>query len=225
MSPESDEFEAEETVPPVSTDRSPANPAMPGRLAVEARHAMIELLARGSITKRSKPGVYAAFLRWREDIRTSLADLNLQVSVDDLFEVVVLLQHHEDGDEDYLPSLIRPRQLNLNETLVVLILRSYFREREVAGELQMFITLEQILDGLMPFKPLRNSSSAEERSVRSAMESLRDLGLVVALRNEDSRWEISPAIRTLIDLPWLERLRNDYQERISKGLPAKNTDA
>ncbi|MGR8941883.1 MAG: DUF4194 domain-containing protein [Gammaproteobacteria bacterium] len=203
--------------PETEEDIASAAPAviedLPGRLPPEARRALIALLRHGVIIAESKRLLFEALCRYRIGIQEHLADMNLRLLLDEKDGMAILLTQSsdDDGDEDDdSGSLISRRTLSLYDTLLLLVLRKHYQERETAGEQRVIIDNERIETALRPFLPLTNSSRGDQRQLNGALNNMKDRRILAAVRGEDDRYEITPVIRHVVNAAFLEQMLGEY---------------
>ena len=186
-----------------------------GRLPSEARRALIALLRHGVIMAGGKRLLFEALCRFRTGIQEHLADMNLRLLLDEKAGLAILLsQASEDGsdenDESEGSSLISRRTLSLYDTLLLLVLRKHYQERETAGEQRVIIDNERIETALRPFLPLTNSSRSDQRQLSGALNNMKERRILAAVRGEDDRYEITPVIRYVVNAAFLEHMLSEY---------------
>jgi len=195
--------------PPVSED-------LQGRLPPEARRALIALLRHGVIMADGKRLLFEALCRYRAGIQEHLADINLRLLLDEKAGMAMLLSQADadDGDEDDddSGSLISRRTLSLYDTLLLLVLRKHYQEREAAGEQRVIIDNERIESALRPFLPLTNSSRGDQRQLSGALSNMKERRILAAVRGEDDRYEITPVIRYAVNAAFLEQMLSEYTQ-------------
>jgi len=205
-----------EPEPTLEADAVPAPPIiedLQGRLPLEARRALIALLRHGVIMAEGKRLLFEALCRYRVGIQEHLADINLRLLLDEKAGMAILLsQAGEDyGDEDDDGgSLISRRTLSLYDTLLLLMLRKHYQEREAAGEQRVIIDNERIETALRPFLPLTNSSRSDQRQLNGALSNMKERRILAAVRGEDDRYEITPVIRYVVNAAFLEQMLSEY---------------
>lgn len=200
---------------PASLPAAPETTA--GRLPVEARRALVELMRQGVVMASSRRLVFDALRQHRTLIADHLADMYLRVLIDEPAGMALLLNAQNDGREtdEETPSLISRRTLTVYDTLLLIVLRKYFLDRETAGDLKIRIEVEQIAVLLAPFLPLTGSTSRDRSKLNGALEAMKKRKLLVAVRGEDDRLQISPVIRYVVNAEYLEHLRAEY-ERLAR---------
>ena len=184
-----------------------------GRLPPEARRALIALLRHGVIMAGGKRLLFEALCRYRTGIQEHLADMNLRLLLDEKAGLAILLSQtsEDDSDEnDEAGSLISRRTLSLYDTLLLLVLRKHYQERETAGEQRVIIDNERIETALRPFLPLTNSSRSDQRQLSGALNNMKERRILAAVRGEDDRYEITPVIRYVVNAAFLEHMLSEY---------------
>lgn len=178
----------------------------------EARRALIYLLKHGLILFDQKRLLFEALCRHRGAIETQLANLYLRLLLDDKAGVALLLQPEtdDDGDGDQV-TLINRRTLTLYETLLLLVLRKHYQERETTGERKVVVDLAQIEARLTPFLPLTNNSRLDRSKLAGALNRLAERKIVASARGDEERYEITPAIRYLVSADFLQQLLEEYR--------------
>jgi hypothetical protein len=201
-------------------DALPAAPGAPvptsGRLPEPARRALVELMRQGVVMAESRRLVFDALCAHRGLIADHLADMYLRVLIDEPAGMALLLNAQRadgegDGGDEDAPSLISRRTLTLYDTLLLIVLRKYFLDRETAGDSRIRIGIDQIEALMTPFLPLTASSTRDRKKLKGALEGLRKRRLLAGVRGEEERFEIAPVIRYVVNAEYLEHLLNEYR--------------
>ncbi len=187
-----------------------------GRLSVDARRALVYLLRHGVILAHGKQPLFDILVREQAELQDHLADMFLRVLVDEKAGVAVLLQQEMDEDVESV-SLITRRALSLYDTLLLLVLRKHFQERETAGEQRVFIDVDRIESRLTPFLPLTNNSRSDRRKLSSSLKNMKDRRLLQSVPGDDERFEITPVIRYVVNAEFLEQLLGEYEVLAEKA--------
>ena len=182
-----------------------------GRLSNDARRCLVSLLRHGVILASQKQQLFDVLLKEQAKIKSHLADMFLRLSIDEANGVAVLLQQVDDDNEDTV-SLITRRPLSLYDTLLLLVLRKHFQERETAGEQRIYIDIDRVESRLTPFLPLTNNSRSDRRKLSSALKKLKDKRLIVSVPGDDERFELTPVIRYVVNAEFLQQLLEEYQD-------------
>ncbi len=191
-------------------DDSPAA----GRVLDHAgRQALIALMSRGSIYRRVAPEAFDALERHRARIEEVLTEMELRLLFDPDLGIAATASASElDEDETEGRTLIRRRRLTLYDTFVALILRKHYRNAEAKGESHVTIELDHIREELVPLLPLGNSEAKGDRALSGAIDRLKEMNLVAAVRGDDGRVEITPVIRLVVDAEWMGQLLAEYHD-------------
>ncbi len=185
-----------------------------GRLPAEARRALVELLRQGVVAAESRRLVFDALCAHRTLIADHLADMYLRVLIDESAGLALLLNAQSGGDDDAeedAAALISRRTLTVYDTLLLIVLRKHFLDRETAGDVRIRIDVAQIEALLMPFLPLTGSTSSDRKKLNGAVEGMKRRKVLNAVRGEDERVEISPVIRYVVNAEYLEHLLQEYR--------------
>lgn len=193
-----------------------------GRLSNDARRCFVSLLRHGVILASQKQQLFDVLVKEQAKIKSHLADMFLRLSIDEPNGVAVLLQQVDDDDEDTV-SLISRRPLTLYDTLLLLVLRKHFQERETAGEQRIYIDIDRIESRLTPFLPLTNNSRSDRRKLSSALKKLKDKRLILSVPGDDERFELTPVIRYVVNAEFLQQLLDEYQNMAQQT--GMNTEA
>ena len=203
------------------------------RLPPEARRALISLMRQGVVLAPRKARVFEALVRHEAPVRAHLAELYLELVLDESAGVAFIRNRSaeaSDGDaadaaddpdgalDDAADTatLISRRTLPLYDTLLLLILRKHYQERQTSGERRVVIDIERVESAFVPFLPLTASDRGERRKLNAAMTRLVDKRLLSRVRGDDERFEITPVIRYVVDAEFLDALLAEY-ERLAGG--------
>ena len=185
-----------------------------GRLSPEARRAVIELLRQGVVFADTRRLVFNAIRTHHAVIADHLADMQLRVLIDEPAGLALLLSARPNGideDDDETASLISRRTLAVYDTLLLIVLRKHFLDRETAGDVRIRIDVAQIEALMMPFLPLSGSTRSDRKKLNGAIEGMKKRKILNAVRGEDERIEISPVIRYVVNVEYLEHLLGEYR--------------
>jgi hypothetical protein len=205
------------------TTEPPAGEASEAGMPFEARRALVLLLRQGVVMADSKRLAFEALCRHEDLIAEHLSNIFMRMLVDMKAGIAILLQQDEmeqDEETDEASRLINKRTLSLYDTLLLLVLRKYYQERETAGEQKIIIDIERIEALMTPFLPLTYSSRSERRTLNGSLALLKDKRLISAVRGDEERFEITSVIRYVVNADFLERLLKEY-ERLASDAGAK----
>jgi hypothetical protein len=220
-----DEIQQEETDPEVANsedanqeETAPEN----GRLQPEARRALVSLLKHGVILAGRKGRLFETICRYQSEVRSHLADIYLKLMLDERAGVVFVAQIDEDDSDEEITSLITRRTLSLYDTLLLLVLRKHYQDRESAGEQRIIIDLERIESNLSPFLPLTNSAKLDRKKLIVALNKMIEKRLLSKVRGSNDRLEITPVIRYVVNAQFLEKMLKEYQQLASEAAQGAN---
>lgn len=222
-----DEYEGLETTEPELTSNVETG-IMPG----DARRAMRYLLNTGVVREEKKRLTFEALCRHEKLIGEHLGNMYLYMLLDQKAGIAILLEQEvtdpeggEEEDEDEGSSLIGKRTLSLYDTLLLLVLRKYYQERESAGEQKIVIDIDSIAALLTPFVKLTNNSSLERKQLNGSLKLMREKRLLASVRGSDDRVEITPVIRYVVNADFLTKLLGEYEQLAAQsGIPQQQVD-
>ena len=226
-----DELASIETEEHAASEASQFNNNLENELATEsstmpheARRVLVYLMRQGAILAAENLKLFQQMCRYETAIRQHLAEVYIQLVLDSKQGVAYIInaESMSDIDEDVstgsddFPTLIRKRTLTLYDTLVLLILRKYYQERETAGEQRIIIDVERIQARLIPFIPITNHASKDRKKLSGSLEKLSEKKVISVLRGEEGRYEITPIIRYVVNAEFLQNLLTEYEQLANK---------
>ena len=226
-----DELASIETEEHAASEASQFNNNLENELATEsstmpheARRVLVYLMRQGAVLAAENLKLFQQMCRYETAIRQHLAEVYIQLVLDSKQGVAYIInaESMSDIDEDVstgsddFPTLIRKRTLTLYDTLVLLILRKYYQERETAGEQRIIIDVERIQASLIPFIPITNHDSKDRKKLSGSLEKLSEKKVLSVLRGEEGRYEITPIIRYVVNAEFLQNLLTEYEQLANK---------
>ena len=194
----------------------------------EARRALVSLMRHGTVLAHSKKHIFDIVCQHQQAIRRHLSEVYLQLVLDERAGVAFIagIDAEHDAklssttdedvvdlteDDDIEPAtLITRRTLSLYDTLLLLVLRKHFQEREVSCEQKIMIGIERIESLMTPFLPLTNSERADRSKLRATIKRMIDKRLLAKIRGSEDRYEITPIIRYVVKAEFLESMLQEY---------------
>lgn len=206
--------EQDEGVHHAPTEPSSAEPRDAETVAMlphEARRALVYLLRQGSALARQKSEIFELICRYQDSLRNHLENMYLRLVIDERYGVAFIAnaQNGEDDDGESVRLIIR-RTLTLYDTLLILVLRKYFQDRETQGEHKIVIDIETIEAGLSPFLPLTKSTRSDRRQLVTSLKRMIEKRILGVVRGSENRFEISPLIRYVVSAEFLQYMLNEY---------------
>lgn len=236
--PDANAQNAAPTTPPTETPNAPAR--TPQRL----RDACQELLKFGHLEEHQKPNVYRLISTHTADIKKMLEPLDLDVGLDDIrglafvkvLRATPAAQHntldtHNSADanneepDDWSHPLVRKLRLNLEQTLLIAILRQHFIAYEQdsgTGANAAFVSLDELIPQLQIYLGDTGSETKERTRVINLLEQLKGHGLVSSADAHD-RVAIRPIIAHLANPENLHTLVTWLRQQTTASTPNNNS--
>lgn len=183
-----------------------------GTMPPEARRALVNLLRQGVILAGQKSNLFDSICRYQDAVRSHLADVYLKLVLDQRAGVAFIAGLDESDVEEAAVSLITRRTLSLYDTLLLLVLRKHYQERETAGEQRIIIDIERIEANLSPFLPLTNSTRSDRKKLDASLQKMVERHILSSVRGSDDRFEITPIIRYVVNAEFLESMLAEYKQ-------------
>ncbi|HBV7097809.1 TPA: DUF4194 domain-containing protein [Klebsiella aerogenes] len=208
-----DEAVADESVEEIAT-----NSEM--RTLKKIREAAQELLKYGLLEEASKPNLYRVVLAHPEEVTRILEPLDLDIGIDEirgLLYVKVRLDETPEQDEWSHP-LVRRQRLNLEQSLLVAILRQHFvawEQESGTGASQAQIAIDDPLPQLQIYLGDPGSESKERTRLLTLLDQLKGHGLVTS-PDAHERIVIRPIIAHLADPMNLQALLAWLQDQVAQ---------
>lgn len=188
------------------------------RTLKKIREATQELLKYGLLEEASKPNLYRVVLTHPEEVTCILEPLDLDIGIDEirgLLYVKVRLDEMPEQDEWSHP-LVRRQRLNLEQSLLVAILRQHFvawEQESGTGASQAQIAIDDLLPQLQIYLGDPGSESKERTRLLTLLDQLKGHGLVTST-DAHERIVIRPIIAHLADPMNLQALLAWLREQI-----------
>lgn len=180
-----------------------------GKLPLETRRALVQLLSGPLIDGRRHPKAWDVVLRDELALRSFLHELFLELVLDRDQQVAFLRQ--VSSTEVDIPILLRRNALSFIETALLLFLRQRLTQADTQGE-RAVLDLQEMLEHLKAFERSDNVDQARfSKQCDAAVEKAKKLGLVRKLANTEERFEVSPALKLLFPAEEIEMLRRAYE--------------
>jgi len=148
------------------------------------RDCVQELLKSGVLEGARKPNLYRTAVVQAAAIAAILAPLDLGMGLDEIrgLAFVRVIDGYDDGDrEQWSHPLVRRQRLNLEQSLLVAILRRFYVAHEIdagIGNEAAIVHLDQLLPELTHFLGETGSDRQDDKRLRLLLEQLRGHGLV-----------------------------------------------
>ena len=188
----------------------------------QVKDAALELLKYGLLEEQRKPNLYRAALAEREALGRVLEPLDLAMRLDEirgLAYVVVADQVFDSVEGEWSHPLVRRLRLNLEQSLLIAILRQQFVAHEQqagVGSTEALVALEDLLPQLQLYLGDLGSDAQEEKRLRNLLEQLKVHG-IVSEPDEHNRVAIRPIIAHLASPENLQSLLGAFRREASGG--------
>ena len=179
-----------------------ASPLQQARTDQTLREATQELLRVGLLEQSLRPNLYRAAIVSMDKINVILEPLDLAARADDIRGLVFLTVRSIDSatpNDEWTHPLVRKQRLNLEQTLLVAILRQYFiaHEQEAGtGSAEAVVTVDELIPQLQVYLGDSGSEARERTRALQLLDQLKGHGLVSAPDSHE-RISIRPIITHL----------------------------
>lgn len=196
-----------------------------------ARRVLVYLMRQGVVISSQKSKLFDLVCRYEAFVRRHLSEVYLQLVLDQksgvAFVATATSEHggdagsngfSDEGDyesvEDF-SMLISKRTLSLYDTLILLVLRKHYQDRESAGEQKITIDIERLESYLTPFLPITNHASKDRKKLLARVKEMVKRKVLSTIRGAEDRYEITPIIRYVVSASFLESMLAEYTDLAS----------
>jgi hypothetical protein len=225
LEPNARAISEEERVAETPDDEGDGKPK-PGLLGPPARAALQRLLSRGTLLSRTYPDDYLQLLSAKPQIEQILATMGLSMQIHMDYGMAVLMRNEDitvedpsgtEEDEEGGSVLVRTTRLTLLHSLLLMVLRIHWRERERAGDQRVIIDIETMKERLNPYWPLLNAEARSDKRFNGAVRKMQDHGVLLNVRGREDQREISPVILLALDSQKLAVMVSEYSRLAQTG--------
>ncbi|HAK61485.1 MAG TPA: hypothetical protein DCO77_14100 [Nitrospiraceae bacterium] len=183
-------------------------PGDTGRLPEEARRVLMQLLAGPSLDGKRHGKLWPALRRHEAEIRSRLAELFLELVLDD--DLGVAFTRQADTGELDAPILLRRTPLTFLQSVLMLFLRQVLTEAAARGE-RAVVSSSEMMEQMRVYEPADNTDkSGFEKRVRAAVEKMKEHSIISSVHAGEDRYEISPTLRLLFSADEIAALNRVY---------------
>jgi len=185
----------------------------------QIKAATQELIKYGVLEATDKPNLYQTCLRNTETLNEILTPLDLQLRIDDIRGLAFLVVGNEEEREhrdDWRHPLVRRQRMNLEQSLMVAILRQHFIAHELEaglGDQKAIVHLDDLLPELNQFLGASGSDERDDKRLRNLLEQLRSYALVSDI-DENDKISIRPLIAHVANPENLQNLISVLKQHI-----------
>ena len=194
----------------------------------QLKEATQELLKYGLLEMEAKPNLYRIAQTQSQQVNDILEPLDLAFKIDDVrgLAYIVVAEHIRDaGDDEWSHPLVRRQRLNLEQSLLLAILRQHYiaHEQESGlGARNAIVGLDELLPQLQMYLGDPGSEQAEDNRLRNLLDKLKGHGVVSEV-DRYARVTIRPIITHLADVQGLQSLLDTLKQLASS--PASSDEA
>lgn len=211
------------------TEKPLATPAAGGATPLEEassrtdkalREAMQDLLRVGLLEASHRPNLYRTALVDLDRLNALLEPMDLCARADEIRGLVFLAVRHDDESrtqDDWSHPLVRKQRLNLEQTLLVAILRQHFvaSEQEAGtGSEQAMVAVDELIPHVQVFLGESGSEARDRTRVLQLLDQLKGHGLVSAPDSHE-RVIIRPMIAHLANPENLTALLRTLKQQLA----------
>lgn len=194
------------------------------------KDATLELLKYGLLESATKPNLYRTAMTHSAAINQVLEPLDLALKIDEVRGIAYLIVAQtatEQIDDEWSHPLVRRQRLNLEQSLLIAILRQLFvaHEQETGlGATAALVTLEDVLPRLQTYLGNLGSDALEQKRLRNLLDQLKGYGLVSEIDTHD-QFTIRPIIAHLANPESLANLLHAFREEAESSTQPRDETA
>ncbi|MCC8536410.1 DUF4194 domain-containing protein [Xanthomonas axonopodis pv. poinsettiicola] len=208
--PDPDDDTAAVQADPAPTPSNGLFPGDTGQLPVEARRALCQLLSGPSVDAQRHGRLWSALLRSETSIRSALSEVFLELVLDR--EAGIAFTRQADTGELDTPVLLRSSPLTFIDSVLLLHLRQQLADADARG-VRAVVEDATLSDALAVYeKNLSTDRAGFLRRVATAVQKMKDNHVLTRLRGEETRYEVSPALKLLFSAEDVAALGQVYRQ-------------
>lgn len=191
------------------------------RTPMRLREAAQELLKYGLLEESRKPNLYRLVMTHASDVSNILEPLDLALGLDEVrgLAFVTVRQGEAAEQDEWSHPLVRRQRLNLEQSLLVAILRQHFvaYEQEAGtGASEAMVAIDELIPQLQIYLGDLGSDARERTRVINLLDQLKGHGLV-STPNTHDRVNIRPIIAHLANPENLQALLHWLRDQTRDG--------
>ena len=190
-------------------------PGDTGELDLETRRAFVQLLKGPLVTAAKHPEVWRAVIRDERLLRSRLADVFLDLVIDDENELA-FTRPAETGNAN-TPTVLRTERLTFMDTVMLLALRQRLL-RAQPGE-RVMVDLDELREQLEQYRTAGDTDPAGYAKRINASWKKLDKYSLLTKTSTDDRMEISPVLRQLFDAEQVALVEVEFRRILEEDTP------
>ncbi|MBA1437582.1 MAG: DUF4194 domain-containing protein [Epsilonproteobacteria bacterium] len=141
------------------------------------------------------------------------ATIGLEVMVDEADGYAYLKNKDDEDEAEPLPKVIQKRELSYKVSLLLMLLRKKIAEFDMQSENEKAVVAkEDIVAEILLFLDLKFNEVKIKKEIDSTIKKVEDLGFLKRVKNYEDLYEIKSAIKSFVDIEFLENLDKKLQE-------------
>ena len=182
-----------------------------GTLDFDARRALLQLLRGPSLVSDKHTELWQALLNHKAAISSRLADLFLELVVDEAAGTAFV--RNAPADNPNAPKTVRNQPLTIIDTIMVLLLR---RELLTCGFERALIGRGELFDQMAQYRPLAKlDESAYLKKLEASWAKLDNAGILQKTDAED-RYEISPVLKLIFGADEVRAVNEEFDRLLAE---------
>ncbi len=201
--------------PVLEDDQSFLFPGDKGQLDYDTRRVFALLLQRRFIEAAEDKWAWETILKHQNLLESRFHDMFLSLVVDREYGVAYKTQVRQ--EELSIPILLRDDSYKRAETVILIYLRSTFRQQVGMGEGAAFVDHDELVNHAMSFFASDETNLAlRQREVNQGIDQLAREGILKEASQE--RYSISPIIEVLMPIDRIQELTTWIEQRVAAGV-------
>jgi len=222
-----------ETLSEIDSDIDKGNESLTPSYDKQTKLVAQELIKYGIVEMVNKPNYYQHCLRHKTSIEKILSPLDLKLGIDDVRGLVFVLvgdgcKQVQDDElaratneqvDDWQHPLVRRQRMNLEQSLLLAILRQQFVAHEIeagVGGQKALVFLDDLLPQLNQFLGVTGSDEKDNKRLRQLLDQLKSYGLVSDI-DDNERVAIRPLIAHVANPENLKNLIVALKKHVSEA--------
>lgn len=174
----------------------------------EIRQAKAWMLKNTLVYKEEHPIIFKTISLHEDNVRDYFSETFLTLKHDTVGEFYILIP--EDTETPHV-SLIPRKALTLQDSIVLVFLRKFHLDQDIAGISHPKIHIDDVFSGVQALLPESNSRSADMKRVRNAMQNFITRRFVKRVRGDDDSFIITPVLRYILDADEMLHILNSLR--------------
>lgn len=196
-------------------------PGDTGMLPEAARRVLVHLLSGPSLEGRRHPRLWPALLQHQDLVRSRLADLFLELVIDQDRQVAFTRQ--ADTAELETPILLRRSPLTFLDSVLLLYLRGLLVEADTRGQAAV-VSMDDMVEQLRLYEPgVSTDRVGFEKRIKSSIEKAKKNSLIGAIRGSSDRFEVSASLKLMFGAEEVAQLAALYDRLAAGDDPSRGT--